>query len=157
MARRPKACFHGWLSPGKKKNTKLRHNGSAHIPGSPRQPKTPADGRTPVNLSRSLLYLVGQSANRTGWPPQYNWRLCTYIHQRPLPWHCWVWALPRPSCLCPSSNGRRNGDKNRHMEVFYNLLYSLVTVGEREGPPPIMFYCSSPAEVCPLRLLYVWK
>lgn len=36
------------------------------------------------STSRSWFYLVGQWANRTGWPDQYNWTLGTYIHQSPL-------------------------------------------------------------------------
>lgn len=97
---------------------KKHHTGSANIPGSPRQPKTAVGGHRRHVLK---FYLVGQSANPTGWPAQDNWRLGTYIHQRPLPWRWRLRALPRPSCLCPSARVRGTGTKTDIWESVTNF------------------------------------
>ncbi len=142
---RLKACFHGWLGsrtdpPKNKKNTRPHHNGSANIPGSPQRQKTTqntsrGEGDAKGLTSRSGFYLVGQWANRTGWPDRYNWTLGTYIHQSPLLWRWWAWALPRPSCLCPNARGHRNEGQNTHMGTCYNLTYSLGEQKRKEHHP----------------------
>lgn len=111
-------------STNKNKQNKKHHTSSANIPGSPRQPEISVGGHRHHVLK---FYLVGQSANPTGWPAQDNWRLGTYIHQRPLPWRWRLRALPHPSCLCPSARGRGTGTKTDIWESVTNFC----TMGKR--------------------------